>query len=203
MRVLIACEFSGRVRDAFIRKGHQAVSCDLLDTELPGPHYTGNVKDLLVKDWDLLICHPPCTYLAVSQAWTFWHPEDKGRICRRPHPDFPDRLKQKHEAIEFCKQLFYANIEKICLENPIGFLSTEWRKPNQIIHPWQFGHEESKKTCLWLKNLPRLHPTCIMENRSNNCTPSGQNKLPPTPDRWKHRSRTYEGIAAAMANQWG
>lgn len=205
MRILVACEFSGRVRDAFIKRGFDAMSCDLLDTEALGPHYKGDVMEIINDNWDLMICHPPCTYLTISQAWTFYHPEDKNLPVneRRAHPKFPDRWEKKQEALNFCKQLFESAIPMICMENPVGFLNTEYHKPDQIIQPWQFGHPESKKTCLWLKNLPKLLPTNIITERTNNLTPSGQNKLGPSPDRWKIRSRTYEGIAEAMAGQWG
>lgn len=206
MRVLVACEYSGRVRDAFRQKGHHAVSCDFLPTESPGLHRLGDVREIMEsEDWDLMIAHPPCTYLTVAQAWTFYHPEDKHlpTTQRRPHPKFPDRLKQKLEAIAFVKLLWNAQIEWVAIENPIGFLSTEWQKPTQIIQPWMFGHSETKSTCLWLRGLPELKATNIVEQRRNNLTPSGQNKLGPSPDRWKIRSRTYEGIAKAMADQWG
>lgn len=205
MRVLVACEFSGRVRDAFTSKGHDAWSCDLLPTEVAGNHIQGNVLDLLQDNWDLMICHPPCTFLTVSQAWTFYHPADRSlpKELRRPHPKFPDRAEQREQAFAFCRQLFECGIPKIAMENPVGFLNTEYQKPTQIIQPWMFGHEESKKTCLWLKNLPKLLPTKIMEYREANRTPSGQNKLGPSPTRWMDRSRTYEGVAVAMAQQWG
>ncbi len=190
MKVLVACEFSGIVRDAFARKGHYAMSCDLLPTEIPGLHYQGDVCDILDDNWDLMIAHPPCTHLASSGArW------------------FKDKQKEQEEALEFVQLLLDAPIEKIALENPIGIISTRIRKPDQIIQPWQFGHPESKATCLWLKNLPKLKPTNILEKPScgywDNQTPSGQNKLGPSKDRWKNRSRTYQGIADAMAKQWG
>lgn len=205
MRIIAGCEFSGRVRDAFAAKGHYAMSCDFLESESPGNHYKGGVLEILGLGWDLMIAHPPCTYLTVSQAWTFYHPDDKGlpKADRRPHPKFPLRALQKDMAMRFVKDLWNAPIEKVCIENPIGFLNTEWMKPSQIIQPWQHGHEESKSTCLWLRGLPLLKPTKIMEIRNKNCTPSGQNKLGPSPDRWKIRSRTYPGIAQAMADQWG
>lgn len=188
MRVLVACEFSGVVRDAFIARGHNAWSCDLLPSEWPGPHIIGNVCDEAVwKRWDLMIAFPPCTHLAASGARWFKY-----------------KREQQTEAIFFFKWLAELwCIERIAVENPIGIMSTHYRKPDQIIQPWQFGHEETKSTCLWLKNLPQLVPTQIMENRCNNLTPSGQNKLGPSPDRWKLRSRTYQGIADAMAEQWG
>lgn len=193
MRVLVACEFSATVRDAFAQLGHRAVSSDILPSEKPGDHYQGDVRDILNDGWDLMIAHPPCTYLCSSGL--HWNK-------RRP-----ERQKQTDDAIEFVKLLMNAPIEKIAIENPIGCLSTVIRKPEQIIQPWQFGHPESKSTCLWLKNLPLLKPTNILEKpesgRWENQTASGQNKLAPSPDRWKERSRTYQGIADAMAFQWG
>ena len=186
MNILVACEFSGRVRDAFKAKGHNAISCDLLDTEVEGNHIKGDVRDILYDGWDMMIAHPPCRYLAVSGArW------------------FKGREKEQEEALEFVSTLLNAPIDKICLENPVSIISTRIRKPDQIIQPWQFGHEETKTTCLWLKNLPPLMSTQEMEVRNRNLTPSGQNKLGPSPDRWKERSRTYPGIASAMASQWG
>lgn len=186
MKVLVACEFSGIVRDAFARKGHAAVSCDLLDTEAKGFHVIGDVLQMLDWGWDLMIAFPPCTHLAVSGArW------------------FKDKQKEQAEALEFVRALLDAPIPRIALENPVGIISTRIRKPDQIIQPWQFGHEETKKTCLWLKNLPLLVPTKVMEVRNRNLTPSGQNKLGPSPTRWMERSRTYQGIAEAMAEQWG
>lgn len=192
--VLVACEFSGVVRDAFIRRGHDAMSCDLLPTETPGPHYKGDVRDLLQPGrFDLMIAHPPCTYLCSSgMHWTT-------RGLRDP--------KLTDDAVEFVRMLLASPIERIALENPIGILSTRIRKPAQIIQPWQFGHPESKATCLWLKNLPLLQPTNILplpeSGRWTNQTPSGQNKLGPSSDRWAKRAVTYPRIAEAMANQWG
>lgn len=180
MKVAILCEFSGIVRDAFIKKGHDAVSCDLLDTESPGPHIKG---DLMNYDWsgyDLIIAHPPCTHLAVSGArW------------------FKDKQKEQKEAIDFFMWIAGQPVDKICIENPICIMSTKWRKPDQIIQPWQFGHGETKATCLWLKNLPKLKPTNIVEGREQRIW-----KLPPSKDRAKLRSKTFQGIADAMANQW-
>lgn len=154
----------------------------------------------------MFIFFPTCTKLTVSQAWTFWHPDDKfkPRSKRRPHPNYPNRAVERDESVEFIKEMWRlsAHIPKVGMENPVGFLSEMFAKPTQIIHPWQFGHEESKQTCLWLKNLPLLVPTQIMENRDGNRTASGQNKISPSEDRWKIRSRTYEGSAAAMADQW-
>lgn len=181
MKVLIACEFSGVVRDAFIKAGHDATSCDLLPTEAPGPHYQGNILDIIDNGWDLMIAHPPCTYLAASGA-RWW--KKKG--------------KEQKAACKFVLELAQARIEHIAIENPIGFLSTAWRKPDQIIQPWQFGHGETKATCLWLKNLPLLVPTNVVSGRE-----ARVHRLPPSKDRWKLRSITYTGIADAMANQWG
>lgn len=193
MRVLVACEFSGIVREAFSKKGHDAWSCDLLPTEIPGNHYQADIFSVIEDSWDLMICHPPCTHLAVSGSrW------------------FKNKQKEQQEAISFVKNLLEANINKIALENPISILSTKVRKPDQIINPYDFGHDASKKTCLWLKNLPLLTPTNLVlpryvngKPRWSNQTDNGQNKLTPSIDRWKNRSRTYEGIAAAMAEQWG
>ena len=181
MKVLIACEYSGRVRDAFIKAGHDAMSCDLLETDVKGPHYKGSVIDILNDNWDLMIAHPPCTHLAVSGArW------------------FKDKQQEQKEALDFVRLLLDAPINKIALENPVSVISTKIRKPNQIIQPWQFGHGETKATCLWLKNLSKLNPTDIVDGREARI-----HKLPPSKDRWKLRSITYEGIANAMAEQWG
>jgi hypothetical protein len=188
VRVLVACEFSGTVREAFRARGHEAISCDLLPSEKPGPHVIGDVRDQLDRGWDLMIAHPPCTYLAVSGI--HWN-------ARRP-----ERALQTEAALAFVRLLLAAPIPRIALENPVSVISSRIRKPDQIIQPWQFGHEESKKTCLWLKNLAPLTPTKIMAVRNRNLTPSGQNKLGPSPDRWKIRSLTYAGIAEAMASQW-
>ena len=190
MKVLIACEYSGVVRDAFLEQGHDAMSCDLLPTDNPGPHYQGDVREVIDNGWELMIAHPPCTHLAVSGArW------------------FKDKQQEQAEALDFVRLLLAAPIERIALENPISIISSCIRKPNQIVQPWQFGHSESKATCLWLKNLPNLAPTNILQKPANgrwdNQTPSGQNKLGPSEDRWKIRSATYQGIANAMADQWG
>ena len=195
MKVLVACEFSGTVRDAFLSIGHDAVSCDLLPSNSPGPHYQGDVRDVLHNDWDLMIAHPPCTYLSVSgMHWT-------KRGLRDP------RLTE--EALDFVQLLLEAPIGRICLENPVSVISSRLRKPDQVVHPWQFGHDASKKTCLWLVGLPPLEPTQIIEprlvdgkKRWSNQTNSGQSKLGPSHDRWKIRSTTYKGLAVAMANQW-
>lgn len=187
MRVLVACEFSGVVRDAFIAKGHDAWSCDLLPTESPGPHIQGDIFGELGRGWDMMIAFPPCTHLAVSGARWF-----KGK----------EHLQK--DAIDFAVSLMRADIQRIAMENPVGILSTKYRKPDQIIQPWMFGEDASKKTCLWLKGLPKLVPTNIItKDIYSNQTPSGQNKLGPSPTRWRERSRTYQGIADAMANQWG
>jgi hypothetical protein len=196
MRVLIACEFSGTVRDAFLRKGHDAMSCDLLPTEKPGPHYQGDILDVIHSGWDLMVAHPPCTYL--SSSGLHWN-------TRRP-----ERAEMTEDAIRFVMDLAAADILRICIENPIGCLSTRWRKPDQIIQPFEFGHDASKATCLWLKGLPKLMPTALIDPRIvngrmrwGNQTDSGQNKLGPSADRWAKRSLTYDGIAEAMAQQWG
>lgn len=183
MRVLCACEFSGRVRDAFIALGHYAMSCDLLPTESPGPHYQGDVDNVLYDGWDLLICHPPCTHLAVSGARHFAAKQASG---------------VQQDALRFVRRLLGAPIPRIALENPVSIISSHIRKPDQIIQPWQFGHGETKATCLWLKNLPKLTPTNIVLGRE-----ARVHRMPPGPDRWKDRSRTLPGIAAAMAGQWG
>ena len=183
MKVLVACEFSGVVRDVFIERGHDAMSCDLLPTEITGSHYLGDVFDIIEDGWDLMIAHPPCTDIAVSGAR--WFPEKR-----------TDGRQQ--EAIRFFMEMVNAPIDRIAIENPIGIMSTKYRKPDQIIQPWQFGHGESKATCLWLKNLPKLKPTNIVEGRKGRV-----HHEPPSPERWKNRSRTYHGIAEAMGEQWG
>ena len=221
MKVLIACEFSGIVRDAFIERGHDAISCDLLPSERPGPHYQGDVADLLYDGtFDLMVAHPPCTHLAVSGArW------------------FAEKRQEQAEALDFVRLLLDAPIPMIALENPVSVISSRIRKPDQIIQPWQFGHGETKTTCLWLKNLPKLEPTDIvvpewavradgtvhmskkgkrdnpthfLTGRSTRVLRGAQleqweriHKMPPGPERWRERSRTYAGIAAAMAEQWG
>ena len=181
MRVLVACEYSGTVRDAFRARGHDAMSCDLLPTERPGPHYQGDVFDIIWDGWDLMIAHPPCTHLAVSGA-RWWK----------------DKQAEQAEALMFVHALMDAPIPRIAIENPISKISTAIRKPDQIVQPWQFGHGETKATCLWLKGLPKLVPTDIVDGREARI-----HKMPPSKDRWKERSRTYQGIADAMAAQWG
>lgn len=191
MRVLIACEYSGTVRDAFTAAGHDAMSCDLLPTDKPGKHYQGNVLDVLNDGWDLMIAHPPCTHLAVSGA-----------------KHFHRKAVEQAEALEFVRLLLSAPIPKIALENPVSIISSRVRKPDQIIQPYMFGHEATKTTCLWLKGLPKLEPTNIVGKGERVITKGGKSlpkwyNLPPGPDRWKIRSATFSGIAAAMAAQWG
>jgi site-specific DNA-cytosine methylase len=183
MRVLIACEYSGAVRDAFTRGGHDAMSCDLLPAETPGQHYQGDVRDVLDYPWDLMIAHPPCTHLSVSGARHFAEKRMDGR---------------QQSAVSFFMALARAPIPKIAIENPVCIMSRMWRKPDQVIQPWQFGHGETKATCLWLKGLPLLRHTQIVEGRENRI-----HRMPPSADRWKERSRTFAGIAEAMASQWG
>ena len=183
MRILVACEYSGIVRDAFIRGGHTAMSCDLLPTDAPGPHYQGDVFDVITDGWDMMIAHPPCTHLAVSGARYFAAKVADGR---------------QQAALTFVQTLLDAPIPRIALENPISIISSRIRKPDQIIQPWQFGHGETKATCLWLKGLPKLTPTNIVAGRE-----ARVHKLPPSPTRWKLRSTTYQGIADAMVMQWG
>jgi len=183
VRVLIACEYSGRVRDAFIAQGHEAMSCDLLPTDVPGPHYQGDVFDVMDYPWDLMIGHPPCTDLSVSGARHFEAKRMDGR---------------QQASVSFFMRLAKSDIPMIAIENPVCIMSSLWRKPDQIIQPWQFGHGETKATCLWLKGLPLLEPTSVVDGRDDRI-----HKLPPSPDRWKLRSETYQGIADAMAQQWG
>lgn len=181
MKILVACEYSGTVRDAFLKRGHDAISCDLLPTDVPGPHYQGDVFDIIGQGFDLMVVFPPCTHLAVSGArW------------------FKNKIKEQMEALDFVRRLVSADIPKIALENPVSVISSCYRKPDQIIQPWQFGHGETKATCLWLKNLPKLTPTNIVEGREHRV-----HLMPPGPNRWKIRSKTFQGIADAMAEQWG
>ena len=209
MKVLVACEFSGVVRTAFQSMGHDAVSCDLLPTEIPGPHYQGDVFDIIADGWDMMIAFPPCTHLCVSGARYFDAKRKDGRQA---------------EGISFFMRLAtYPGIPRVCIENPVGIMSRHFRKPDQIIQPYEYGHRDSKKTCLWLRGLPKLTPACIVEPvycenlttkgkktslshnrpRWDNQTPSGQNKLGPSPTRSRERGRTYCGIARAMAERWG
>ena len=181
LRVLIACEFSGTVRDAFRALGHDVMSCDLLPTEVDGPHYQGDVRELLIPDrWDLMIAHPPCTHLAVSGArW------------------FKEKVREQADALDFVRLLLAAPVPHIALENPVSIISSRVRKPDQIIQPWQHGHGETKATCLWLVNLPPLRPSNVVEGREGRVW-----KMPPSVNRWKERSRTFSGVAKAMAAQW-
>ena len=202
MKILVACEYTGVVRDCFLALGHDAMSCDILDTEVPGPHYKGDVRDILHKDWDMMIAHPPCTYICVSGL--HWNKRQ------------PEREAKTVEALEFVETLWNSGIDKICIENPVGCINTRLSfmpKP-QYIQPYEFGEDASKKTGLWLKNLSPLEPTEYVEprlvvknnttyKRWDNQTDSGQNKLPPSKTRGLDRSRTYFGIAYAMASQWG
>ena len=181
MKVLVACEFSGIVRDAFIAQGHEAISCDLLPSERPGPHYQGDVRDMDLSDYDLMIAHPPCTHLAVSGArW------------------FGEKCKEQQEALEFVSWLLRAPVDRIALENPVSIISSKVRPADQVIQPWEFGHPEVKATCFWLKNLPMLRPTKVVDGRE-----ARVHRMAPGIDRWKERSRTLTGIAEAMADQWG
>lgn len=193
MRVLIACEYSGTVRDAFIRAGNDAMSCDILPSDAPGPHYQGDVLDILRDGWDMMIAHPPCTHLAVSGAKHFAAKIADGR---------------QQAALDFVQALMDAPIPRICIENPVSIISTRIRKPDQIIQPWMFGHQATKTTCLWLKNLPALNATKVVSRGTRHITKSGKSlpdwyNLPPSADRWKIRSTTFPGIADAMATQWG
>ena len=183
MKILIACEYSGEVREAFRSRGHDALSCDLLPTDAPGPHYQGPVEDVIRDGWDMMIAFPPCTHLAVSGARWFKEKRADGR---------------QQEALSFVRMLMDAPIDRIAIENPVSIISSQIRKPDQTIQPWQYGHGETKRTCLWLKNLPKLEPTDIVEGREQRIW-----KMPPSADRWKERSKTFQGIANAMAEQWG
>lgn len=182
MRVLVACEYSGRVRDAFRRRGHEAWSCDLLECEAePRWHYQAPVEEVLHRGWDLMIAHPPCTHLAVSGSRHFHR-----------------KQREQAEALDFVRLLMDAPISRWCIENPVSIISTAIRPPDQIIQPWQFGHGETKATCLWLHNLPCLKSTDVVQGRETRI-----HMMPPGPDRWKERSRTFNGIAEAMGDQWG
>jgi site-specific DNA-cytosine methylase len=183
MKVLVACESSGVVRDAFRALGHDALSCDLLPADNGGPHYQGDVRDILGEGWDMVLAFPPCTHLAVSGARHFAQKRADGR---------------QQEGIDFFMLFARLDCPRVAIENPVGIMSTHYRKPDQIIQPWQFGHGETKATCLWLKGLPKLLPTNIVEGREARI-----HRMPPSPTRWKERSKTYPGIAQAMAQQWG
>jgi hypothetical protein len=183
-KVLIGCEFSGTVRDAFTKLGHDAVSCDLLPTDIPGKHYQGDLRDLLNESWDIGIFHPPCTDLAVSGAKHFYR-----------------KIAAQETALNFVREIMAAPIPRKALENPVSIISTRIRKPDQIIQPYQFGHFATKRTCLWLDNLPKLKPTHF--NINPYACPSEMHLVGPSETRWKIRSKTYQGIANAMAVQWG
>jgi site-specific DNA-cytosine methylase len=182
MKILVACESSGTVRDAFRALGHDALSCDLLPADNGGPHYRGDVRDILGEGWDMILAFPPCTHLAVSGAKHFAKKRADGR---------------QQEGIEFFMLFTRLDCPRVAIENPIGIMSSTYRKPDQIIHPWQFGHGETKATCLWLKGLPKLTPTNVVDGRDARI-----HRMPPGPNRWKERSKTYQGIANAMADQW-
>lgn len=190
MRVLVACEYSGRVRDAFIAKGHEAMSCDLLPTESVGPHYQGDVRDVMDYPWDLMIAHPPCTDLSVSGAAWFERKKMNGA---------------QQMSASFFMMLAKSDIPRIAIENPVCIMSRLWRKPDQIVQPWMFGHMEQKATCLWLKNLPVLYPSNDVKAQMMELPKNKRERLhylPPSQDRWKLRSETFQGIADAMAEQW-
>jgi site-specific DNA-cytosine methylase len=193
VKVLVACEFSGIVRDAFIARGHDALSCDLIPSERGGPHYTGDVRDVITESWDLMVAHPPCTHLAVSGArW------------------FKGKQREQEEALDLVRLLLEANIPKVCLENPVSVISSRIRKPDQIIQPFQFGHAAYKTTCLWLKGLPPLQWTNVVDPGGVRTFPNGkrmseyyyQTSLGKHSERGHERSRTFQGIADAMAEQW-
>lgn len=198
MKVLVACEYSGVVRDAFLTKGHDAMSCDLMDTDSSGPHYKGDVFDIIENGWDLMIAHPPCTFLCTSGArWL-------------DDPRYPNRREDRERAAEFFMKLYHAPIPKVCCENPAGYMTPYFRKPDQYVKPYEYGHPTTKKTGLWLKNLPKLTPTNIVTPEVH-ITPSGrvwdkwffESSVLPLKDRMKFRSKTFKGIAEAMADQWG
>jgi len=194
LRILVACEFSGIVRDEFRALGHDAISCDLEPSERPGPHYQGDVRDLLGEPWDMMVAFPPCTHLCVSGARSFAEKRDDGR---------------QQEAVEFFMRLVEAQVPRIAIENPVGIMSRLYRRPDCIIQPWQFGDQFSKRTCLWLKGLPPLLPICAVSPGEFYYPSSGGKRMPawyalaPHTDRTKLRSRTFPGIARAMAQQWG
>jgi site-specific DNA-cytosine methylase len=190
MKVLVACEYSGTVRDAFLAAGHDATSCDLLPTDTPGPHYQGDVSNIINDGWDLMIAHPPCTHLAVSGSRHFAAKKADGR---------------QQAAIDFFMLLATAEIPRICIENPVCIMSSVWMQPNQTVQPWMFGHKEQKATCLWLKALPLLHATDDVYDEMMLLPKSERERIhymPPSPKRWKERSKTFSGLAKAMAYQW-
>lgn len=215
MKVLVACEYSGTVRDAFIKRGHDAISCDLLPTDKAGPHYQGDCFDLDWTEFDLVIAHPPCTYLTIAAEWAY--KDDPGKNMKPGTLFGAARRKARDEALSFIERMWKQPVAKLCIENPVGVISRRlpfMPKP-QYVQPYWFGEDASKKTGLWLRGLPELVPTNLVRGRQvcyegkqpvmrwSNQTDSGQNKLPPSPDRWKIRSTTYQGIADAMAEQWG
>ena len=213
MRVLVGMEYSGRVRDAFIRAGHDAMSCDLLPTEQPGPHYQGDVFDIVGDGWDLAIFHPDCTYLTISAEWAYGDGPYHQKVKSETLVGAARRAARKRAIEQFCR-IMALPIPKIAAENPVGVLSTHYRKPDQVVQPWWFGDDASKATCLWLKKLPKLKPTSPvagrlvrhngqMVQRWANQTDGGQNRLTPSDDRWKDRARTWPGFAKAMALHWG
>ncbi len=213
MKILVACEYSGRVRDAFIAAGHDALSCDLLPTDQPGPHYQGDIYDVIGDGWDLMIAHPPCTYLTCSAEWAY----GDGPYHQKVKPGTlvgAERREAREQAIDFVMRLYNSGIPRVAIENPVGVLSSRWRDPDQFIQPYEYGDDASKKTCLWLRGLPKLQPTGLHPPRLapsgkgyalrwGNQTDSGQNKESPGEDRWKVRSTTWQGWADAMASQWG
>ena len=209
MRVLVACEYSGKVREAFRARGHEAWSCDLLPADDDSPyHIQGDVLNVLDQGWDLMVAHPPCTYLTVAGARWLYHPDDKHLPTkdRRPHPNYPDRLQQRQEAIDFVQALMDAPIPRIAIENPVSMISSLIRPADQKVQPYHFGHLERKSTCFWLKGLPLLKHVTDLEAETMALPPKQRDRLhylPPSPDRWKLRSETFQGIADAMADQWG
>ena len=221
MKVLIACERFGVIRDAFIKAGHDAMSCDLVDSLVAGPHHTGDVREILHHGWDLMIAHPDCTYLTNSAAWAFSDPDFERYPKHGYHQAVKagtlvgaERRHARSEALEFVRLLMSAHIPRIAIENPIGAISSAIRKPDQIIQPYEYGDDASKATCLWLKLLPKLTPTKRVAGRIvvingrpverwSNQTDSGQNKLSPSDGRAMDRAKTYQGWADAMASQWG
>lgn len=218
VRILIGCEKSGVVRDAFLARGYDAWSCDIEPTQRPGPHIQGDILRVMHWGWDAAIFHPECTKLTVAAAWCFYHPDDKHLPyeMRRPHPDYPDRRQEQDDAAAFFMACINAPIPLIAVENSVGVMSTRYRKPDQIIQPYEFGHDASKKTCLWLKGLPKLpiDPEARFPGRWvdlngkryerwANQTDSGQNRLTPSDDRSAKRAETYPNIADAMAINWG
>lgn len=212
MRILLACEESGTVRDAFIKRGHDAISCDIMPTSSPGPHIQDNVLEVINDVWDMIIAFPLCTYLTGCQLLWFYHPDDKHlpTHMRRPHPKYPDRQAHRESAVEFFMAFVNALAKKIVIENPVGTMSTRYRKPDQIIQPWMFGHEAQKSTCLWLiGGLPTLKPTDIVDKgefielKSGKRLPKWYVEAGKAENTAQIRSKTFQGIADAMADQWG